>query len=147
MAGNRDIRDADPRLQRAWAHVEAEWPERYPNDPKPFLTEVHRSPDTQRAYYAQGREKLAIVNSLRRAVALPFITEVENRQTVTNAKPGQSKHQQLPSHAIDIWFARGKNLVDEPRLWEQLVKMIRDYDPLIKWGGLFKFRDKPHFEI
>lgn len=147
MAGNRDIKDADPRLQKAWAFVQAEWPKRHPKDPVPFLTEVYRSPDTQRAYYAQGREKVAIVNSLRKAVGLPPIGEAENRRTITNAKPGQSEHQQLPSHAIDIWFSRGKNLVDEPKLWKQLVKMIRDYDPGIKWGGLFKFRDKPHFEI
>ncbi len=144
---SRDIKDAHSRLQKAWAYVEDEWPKRHPNDPMPFLTEVYRSPDTQRAYYAQGREKIAIVNSLRRAVALPPISEDVNRRTITNAKPGQSKHQQLPSHAIDIWFARGKKLVDEPKLWEQLVKCIRDYDPGIKWGGLFRFVDKPHFEI
>lgn len=148
MAGNRDIRDADPRLQKAWAYVESEWPKRHPLDPKPFLTEVYRSPDTQRALYAQGREKIAIVNRLRQFVKLPPISEAANRKIVTNAKPGQSKHNALPSHAIDIWFKRGGVLLDEPKLWEQLVKMIRDYDPGIKWGGLFRtVVDKPHFEI
>jgi hypothetical protein len=147
MPGNRDINDAHRRLQLAWAHVQDEWPKHHPKDPLPFLSEVYRSPDTQRAYYAQGREKLANVNSLRRAVQLPPLSEDANRHTVTNAQVGQSKHQRLPAEAIDIWFARGGKLVDEPRLWEQLVKMIRDYDPKIKWGGLFKFRDKPHFEI
>lgn len=114
----------------------------------PFLTEVYRSPDLQRAYYAQGREKIAIVNSLRRAVDLSPITEDENRRKVTNSKPGQSKHQRLPSEAIDIWFAKGKQLVDDPRLWAQLSKLIREFDPEIVWGGHFKtVVDKPHFEV
>jgi hypothetical protein len=145
--GNRDINDAHPRLKKVWAFVAKEWPKRYPADPAPFLSEVYRSPDLQRAYYAQGREPIARVNSQRRLVGLGPLTEDENRRTVTNSKPGQSKHQKTPSEAIDISFARGKVLLDDPRLYQQLVRLIDEVDPAINWGGHFRFVDKPHFEI
>lgn len=145
--GTRNIKDAHPRLQKVWAFVQAEWPKRYPTDLKPFLTEVYRSPDIQQALYAQGRRPVKEVNSLRRAAGLEQIDEVENRKTVTNAKPGQSKHQRKPAEAIDIWFARGKQLVDDTRLWNQLAAMMKEADPGIFWGGNFKSVDKPHFEI
>ena len=145
--GNRDIKDAVPRLQKLWAHIAKEWPKAYPNDPMPFLTEVHRSRELQLAYYAQGRDPLARVNSQRRLVGLAQITEDENRRTVTNAKPGQSKHQRLPSEAIDIMFAKGKVLLNDARLYEQLYRMAMDFDPKIDWGGHFRFVDKPHFEV
>lgn len=144
--GNRDIEDAVMLLQKLWAFIMLEWPKRYPNDPLPFLTEVHRSADLQRAYYAQGREPVARVNSQRRLVGLGPITEDENRKTVTNSKPGQSKHQKTPSEAIDIWFQKNKKLLDDPRLWKQLVDLVHEFDPSIVWGGNFKFVDKPHFE-
>lgn len=147
MVNNRNIKDAHLRLKLVWAWVQEEWPKRYPSDLTPFLTEVYRSPEFQRAYYAQGREKVAIVNSLRRAVGLAPISEVENRSIVTKSKPGQSKHQRTPSEAIDIWFAKGKTLVDDIRLWKQLVDLIHEFDPGIKWGGNFPAVDKPHFEI
>lgn len=145
--GNRDIKDAHPRLQKVWAFVQTEWPLRYPDDPAPFLTEVHRSPDLQRAYYAQGREPVARVNSQRRLVGLAPITEDENRRKITNSKPGQSKHQRMPSEAFDAWFQRNKKLLDDPRLWKQLVELVHEFDPSIVWGGTFSFVDKPHFEI
>lgn len=145
--GTRDIKDAHPRLQKSWAFVQAEWPKRYPDDLKPFLTEVYRSPDVQQALYAQGRRPIREVNSLRRSANLAPINENENRKTVTNAKPGQSKHQRKPAHAVDIWFARGKQLVDDTRLWNQLAVLMKEADPGIVWGGNFKAVDKPHFEI
>lgn len=144
---NRNINDAHQRLQKVWAWILIEWPKRYPGDPVPFLTEVYRSPDLQRAYYAQGRDPLARVNSQRRLVKLGPITEDENRRTITNSKPGQSKHQKQPSEAIDIWFQKDRKLLDDNRLWKQLVSLVKEADPKITWGGNFKFVDKPHFEI
>jgi hypothetical protein len=156
MAGNRDIRDAHERLQLAWGFVQSEWPKRHPKDPMPFLTEVYRSPDVQRALYAQGREKLANVNSLRRAVKLPPLTEDENRRKVTWAMPGHSKHNPLPAEAIDAMFARGKVLLDDVRLYKQYADLMREFDPKIRWGGDWdgdgrsddeRKLDMPHCEI
>jgi len=145
--GNRDIKDAHPRLQKLWVFILIEWVKRYPADLIPFLTEVYRSPDLQRAYYAQGREPMARVNSQRRLVGLSPISEDENRRTITNSKPGQSKHQKTPSEAIDIWFQKDRKLIDDARLWKQLYDLVQEFDPAIRWGGHFKFVDKPHFEI
>ena len=130
-----------------WRWVVAEWPQRHPADPMPFLTEVHRPAGVQAALFAQGRQPLAEVNRLRGLVKLAPISEAENRRTVTNARPGQSKHEHLPSLAVDIWFQRNRKLVDDDRLWQQLVRLIREHDATIKWGGHFRFVDKPHFEI
>ncbi len=145
--GKRDINDAHPRLQKAWRHVETEWEKRYPGQLKPFLGEVYRSDDVQRALYAQGRRPIGEVNRLRQVAGLALITEVENRSKVTNALPGQSKHGQKPSHAIDVYFSKGKVLVYDDHLYDKLYALLLEADPQIKWGKYFKLVDKPHFEI
>lgn len=154
--GNRDINDADPRLQKAWEYVFANFAKAYPRAPKFILSEVYRSPDLQRAYYAQGREPIARVNSQRRLVGLAPITENENRRKVTNSKPGQSKHQQKPAKAIDILFVEGKTIVQDETYYRKMAHMIREFDPSITWGGDWnrngrsddeRFLDRPHFEI
>jgi hypothetical protein len=154
--GNRDIKDAEPRLQKAWAFVLANFVKAYPDFPKFILSEVYRSPDLQRAYYAQGREPVARVNSQRRLVGLGPISEDENRKKVTNSKPGQSKHQQSPSKAIDILFVIGKTIVQDERYYKAMANMIRTFDPTITWGADWnrngkttdeRFIDMPHFEV
>ncbi len=156
--GNRDINDAVPALQKAWAHVKANFTEAHPNYPPFILSEVYRSPDLQRAYYAQGREKVAIVNSLRRAVGLAPISELENRKKVTNSRPGTSKHQQTPSKAIDILFIEpvSKRIAENPEFYTAMARMIREFDPGITWGADWnrnwktsdeRLIDMPHFEV
>lgn len=157
--GNRDINDAVKPLQEAWAFVKAEWPRRYPQYPVPFLSEVYRSADLQRAYYAQGRDPLARVNSQRRLVNLAPITEAENRRKVTYSKPGQSKHQQFPSKAIDALFVKPgtkRDISDNMEYYLALAKMIREFNPAITWGGDWnknwktndeRLVDMPHFEV
>ncbi|TKT89474.1 M15 family metallopeptidase [Dyadobacter frigoris] len=157
--GNRDIKDADTRLQLAWAFILTEWPRLYPNSPLPFLSEVYRSPDLQRAYYAQGRDPLARVNSQRRLVNLAPITEEENRHKVTNSKPGQSKHQSLPSKAIDVLFVKPgtqREISQDINFYKALAKMVRGFNPEITWGADWNHNwrsdderlvDMPHFEV
>lgn len=143
----RDINDAHPRLQLGWRYVDTEWSKRYPSDPKPFLGEVYRSDDEQRALYAQGRRPISEVNRLRQVAGLALISEVENRKKVTNATPGKSKHNVFPSRAMDVYFAEKKVLVYTPRLYEQLYALLKEVVPEIKWGKFFAFVDTPHFEI
>lgn len=154
--GNRDIKDATPRLQRVWAHVEKNFAKLHPDFPKLILAEVYRSPDLQRAYYAQGREPVARVNSQRRLVGLAPISEAENRKKVTNSKPGQSKHQRMPSEAFDALFVEGKTIVQDEKYYTALAVFIRDFDPEITWGADWNrngktsdegFVDRPHFEV
>lgn len=154
--GNRDIKDAEPRLQKVWAYVSTEFAKVYPDAPKFILSEVFRSEDLQRAYYAQGRDPLARVNSQRRLVGLGPITENDNRKKITFSKPGQSKHQKKPSKAIDILFVEGKVIVQDKKWYKILSDFIRAYDPSVTWGGDWnrngrsddeKFVDMPHHEV
>jgi peptidoglycan L-alanyl-D-glutamate endopeptidase CwlK len=122
----RNIKDAVPKLQTAWAYAEKEYRKLYPNDPQPFLTCVHRSNDEQSALYAQGR--------------------TTKGKIVTNAKAGQSKHNKLPSEAFDIGFLK----LDKTLSWD--MKYFRRFADIIKtkgvtWGGTFKIVDGPHYQI
>ncbi|MGA0556532.1 hypothetical protein ACO2Q8_07775 [Larkinella sp. VNQ87] len=157
MPSTRNIKDAVVRLQKAWAYLEQQYPILFPNDPKPFLIEVFRPAAVQRAYYAQGREKLAIVNSLRRGAELAAISEAENRRIITKSKPGTSKHERWPSQAFDIAFLTPdkKSLDYTPRLFNQAAVILRAEFPDVRWGGDFNgngkaddsFVDRPHFEV
>lgn len=155
--GNRDIKDAEPILQKVWAYVESDFTKAHPECPKPILSEVYRNPDLQRAYYAQGREPVARVNSQRRLAGLGPISEVENRKKVTNSKPGQSNHNFYPSKAIDMLFIEpGTKKISENRDWYlKLAKFVRAKFPEITWGADWnrnwktedeRFLDQPHFE-
>jgi peptidoglycan L-alanyl-D-glutamate endopeptidase CwlK len=121
----RDIKDATPKLQDAYAYAKAEYQRLYPNDPQPFLTCVHRSNEEQEQLYAIGRT-------------------VKGRK-VTNARAGQSKHNKLPSEAFDIGFITiGRKLSWDAKLFKKFADIIKVKG--IKWGGDWKFKDAPHFE-
>lgn len=149
MNPERDITKAVPLLQRAWQHLETEYPKRYPDDPKPFLVQVLRRRITQEAYFSQGRKGLHEVNELRSQAGLAPISAKENLKTITNARPGQSKHEKEPTEAFDIAFVKQGTRTDldySPRLFEQAWMIVREI-PGIKWGGHFRGVDRPHFEI
>ncbi len=122
----RDIKDAHPILQDAYTYAEVEYKRLYPNDPQPFLTCVHRSNEEQNILYAQGR--------------------TTKGKIVTNAKAGQSKHNKKPSEAVDIGFLTlDKKLSWDSKCFKRFADIIKAKG--IKWGGLFKIVDMPHFEI
>jgi len=73
------------------------------------ISEGLRSAAVQTAYYAQGRESLLIVNSLRKSAGLSFITAEQNKKTITNAQAFESYHQY--GLAIDI-VDRNKGYTD-----------------------------------
>jgi hypothetical protein len=147
---SRNIKDAVPVLQEAWAWLSSEWPKRHPSLPVPFLTEVYRSPDKQRAYFAQGRQPLVEVNRLRRVAGLAAIGEANNK-IITRARPGQSKHESKPSKAFDIAFIKAgtrRDLDWTPSLFANAFRIISERFPTVKWGGHFRnLPDSPHFEI
>lgn len=123
----RDIKDAVPELQEAYEFAKAEYNRLYPNDPQPFLTCVHRSNAEQAVLYAQGR--------------------TSKGKVVTNAKPGQSKHNTLPSKAFDIGFITIKKTLSwDLKLFKKFAAIIKEKG--VKWGGDFKsLPDAPHFEV
>lgn len=124
---SRNIEDCEPKLQEAWERAFNEWIELFPHKPRPFLTCTHRSNAEQAELYAKGRTAPG--------------------PKVTNAKPGQSKHNLYPSKAIDIAFKNPDGSLD----WS--IDHFRVFASLIckhgiTWGGSWKqFKDNPHYEL
>lgn len=123
---SRSLADCEPVLAYAFKRAYDEWIEAYPHKPLPFITCTHRSHQEQAELYAKGRTAPG--------------------PKVTNAKPGQSKHNLYPSKAIDIAFKKvDGNLdwsIDNFKLFASLIKKHG-----VTWGGEWKFIDNPHFEI
>lgn len=78
---SRDIKRATPFMQWFWDELKmAVWGEL---GLRIFLVDVDRDWKVQRAYYAQGRDPLHIVNSLRKEAGLPTITATQNKNKIT----------------------------------------------------------------
>lgn len=122
--GSRNILDCDARLEVAWNLALEKWD----HPVKPFLTCTHRTNEEQAALYAIGRT-------------------VQGKK-VTNAKAGQSKHNLMPSQAFDIAFKNpGGSLNWDAKLFKKFADLIISIEPTIVWGGDWKMRDNPHFQI
>lgn len=124
---SRDPKDLTAAAREAWLRSAAEFERQRPAGPQPFLTCTHRSNAEQTALYAQGRTKPGKI--------------------VTNAKAGQSNHNQFPSPAFDIAFkdARG-NVCWDIALFKDFAVIARQHG--LSWGGdWLAFKDYPHFEM
>lgn len=126
------LAQAVPSLGAAYAHALARWV----GDPVlrlvglPFVTECYRSPERQNELYKQGRSKPGPV--------------------VTHKRGGESRHNSLPSRALDVAFL----LADGSASWSGLLlskfaRLMKAADARIRWGGDFPgdFKDGPHFEV
>jgi peptidoglycan L-alanyl-D-glutamate endopeptidase CwlK len=103
---------------------------------------TYRSDAEQAALYAQGREDLETVNSLRAATGLYLLCDAENR-IVTYAKPGESGHNKRT--AFDCVPLEGGKPVwdaDNP-LWQKIGEIAESTG--LKWAGRWtRFREYPH---
>ncbi len=159
---SRDITKATPTIQQFWSELQSTVKKELNLDI--FLVDVDRDWKVQRAYYAQGRDSLLIVNKLRKDVGLPSITVEQNKKKVTwtmNSKhivnlDDNNENNNL-SRAIDIGLKNydGKYIGDAGADINKDNK--KDYEQIgligerigngkIKWGGRFKSPDMPHFE-
>jgi len=90
----------------------------------------HRSNDKQAELYAIGRTKPGAI--------------------VTNAKPGQSRHNSFPSEAVDVVpYVNGGMSWDWAHITPMAAHIKRVAGELgipIVWGGDWKMRDGAHFE-
>src|SRR3989304_316651 len=105
IMASRKIEDLTTPLQKAWGDGLAEWHQKYPDLAEPFLTCTYRSPAEQAQLYAQGRTKPGKI--------------------VTYAKPGQSKHNVMPSNAFDIAFNLHGRLDWDPKLFRKFAELIK----------------------
>ena len=125
------LAQAVPSLSAAYAQALARWL----GDPVlrlagvPFITECYRSPERQDELYKQGRSKPGPI--------------------VTYKRGGESKHNILPSRALDVAFL----LADGEVSWSGLLlskfaRLMKAADARVQWGGDWPaFKDFPHFEV
>ena len=101
----------------------------------------HRTNAEQAELYAKGRRG------------------IPGEKTVTNAKPGQSKHNTAPSHAVDVapivkgavsWDWTAYHAV-APVIKAEWAKMEREgltHGVTLSWGGDWeRTKDGPHWEV
>ena len=95
----------------------------------PIVTEGYRSAEAQDELYTHGRSAPGPV--------------------VTYKRGGESKHNSLPSRALDVAFL----LADGEVSWSGLLlskfaRLVKAADARVHWGGdWLKFKDRPHFEV
>jgi peptidoglycan L-alanyl-D-glutamate endopeptidase CwlK len=70
------------------------------------------------------------------------------RPKITNARPGESPHNYLPSFAFDIAFVRNRKVDYTMKYFKAFADIIKGINPDIVWGGDWvRFKDAPHFEL
>ena len=122
---SRKPEDLTDDVRAAWFASFKQWQETYPDAPTPFLTATHRSNAEQTKLYAQGRTAPG--------------------KKVTNAKAGQSNHNQLPSPAFDIAFKKADGSIDwSESLFAKFAVIAKAQG--LAWGGDWRKPDTPHFE-
>lgn len=116
---------------------------------KLLVTATYRSPEEQRALWMQGRADLAAVNKQRRAVGLAPITAEANARRVTNAKPGQSLHEQRRAFdVVPLLDLDGDGDLDAhwaSTVWDTIGEQGERCG--LAWGGRWQKPDQPHFEM
>ena len=114
-----------------------------------IITQTYGSIELQNAYYSQGRESLASVNSKRKSVGLTPIKESENK-IITKAVGGSSPHNY--SLAFDICpvkngVAQWNDIATFKKVGE-ISKLLNVEGYTLEWGGNFKnILDYPHFQM
>lgn len=125
---SRSTKDLNNVLVSAWEKAEIEYENIKGNNLNVILTCTYRSNEEQDQLYAIGRT-------------------VKGKK-VTNAKGGQSEHNVYPSRAFDIGFiGLDKKLDWSDNNFKVFADIIKKIEPRIEWGGDWKFKDSPHFQL
>ena len=95
----------------------------------PIVTEGYRSPARQDELYTHGRSAPGPI--------------------VTYKRGGESKHNTLPSQALDVAFLLADGEVNwSPTLVSKFALLMKAADARVRWGGDWPgFKDRPHFEV
>ena len=125
------LAQAVPSLGAAYAQALARWL----GDPVlrllglPIVTEGYRSPERQDELYTRGRSAPGPI--------------------VTYKRGGESKHNTLPSRALDVAFLLADGSVSwSGLLLSKFARLMKAADARVHWGGDWsRFKDRPHFEV
>lgn len=136
----RKISDAVEELQHFWGAVVSAYALKQPGV-VPQLSCVYRSPKEQRDLFSIGRDASGKIID-----AKMILTNCDGLDKI-------SKHNVLPSHAIDIFFMVGKKSSWDKKLYRLAVEVATEHN--IRWGGDWNsngkadehFYDDPHFEV
>jgi peptidoglycan L-alanyl-D-glutamate endopeptidase CwlK len=96
----------------------------------PIVTEGYRSAARQDELYTHGRSAPGPI--------------------VTYKRGGESKHNALPSRALDVAVLLADGEVSwSPTLLGKFARLMKAADARVRWGGDFPgdFKDRPHFEV
>ena len=95
----------------------------------PFVSEGYRSSAAQDELYTHGRSAPGPV--------------------VTYKRGGESKHNALPSQALDVAFLLADGSVSwSGLLLSKFARLMKAADARVHWGGDWpEFKDRPHFEV
>ena len=136
---SRDKKDLNELCVSAHEKAAAEYKDLYPTDPQPFIVCTHRSEQEQAALFNQPTD--GVDNNGNGVID-------DKGEKVTQAKPGQSPHNFLPSPAWDIAFINVRQKLDyNIELFKKYAELVKKHQPLIEWGGDWKFKDAPHFQL
>jgi peptidoglycan L-alanyl-D-glutamate endopeptidase CwlK len=148
MGINRSIDALRPPLARAVRR----FLERCEEEAFPVvIIETDRTQAVQDAYYAQGRQELAVVNGLRKAAGLPPLKERENT-VITNARVSNHTGGNAVDMCPEIAGKPGYPWWNAPAtVWQRMGTMAEECG--LDWcaGGYGqtwgKGWDNPHFEF
>jgi peptidoglycan L-alanyl-D-glutamate endopeptidase CwlK len=109
-----------------------------------------RSLDEQAALYSQGRQPIEQINALRAVAGMMPIGPKEALRKVTRAIPGKSKHNPGPdgkARALDVVPLEGGKIIwqTEHPLYQAMGEIGEAAG--LTWGGRWRMRDLPHYEI
>ncbi len=135
---SRKIEDLHLSLKQAWVKASTEFADLYPTLPVPFLTCTYRSNEDQEILFMMNKNGKDDDGDGR-------IDEADEWRS--NAKAGQSKHNQMPSMAFDVAFKNSQGKLDwSEDLFKKFADIIKKHG--VKWGGNWLGKkDTPHFEI
>ena len=125
------LADVRPELVAAYQEALRRWS----GDPVlrllglPIVTEGYRSPERQDELYTRERSAPGPV--------------------VTYKRGGESKHNFLPSRALDVAVLLADGSVSwSGLLLSKFARLMKAADARVRWGGDWpKFKDRPHFEV
>lgn len=109
-----------------------------------FVNETLRTVSTQQAYYAQGREPMDKINSLREIAGLPAIGYKESQSIVT----WTLKSRHILGEAIDVYPVKKDGSVWWGAPYGEFEKLAICFEAVgLEWGGRWKEKDLPHYQL
>jgi hypothetical protein len=140
MKNSRDLNDLEEQLKDAFVAAKKEWELENPGYiVRPSST--YRDPEYQFSLYKSGRTQQED-GSWKLTNPKKWLTDKDGHKN-------KSKHNLYPSQAVDVFFVKKSDpsVADwSSELFQSFsVKMLSRAG--IKWGGHWKRKDRPHFEI